>query len=136
MPASQSKEPHYQITYKLHLPIDPPWRKENRNIHRVSVGHEPEKVWVAAVYDLLQMLGFGRDEKMLGGLLLNLINSFPEQMRGAIAYGIIDGQGLQLTAEGDEVKASIETLFDSLPVGGQTRRASGLIIPGGETPDA
>lgn len=122
---------HYQIDYKVHLPVDKPYRTENRSLHRISTADAPEKLWVRTLVDLTELLGFGHNTNMLIGLLLNLINPWPDDVRAAIAMGIVEGGGMTLVRQGDELEGQLHPKFDSLPVNGEKRTQSGLILPGG-----
>ena len=128
---AEPKTPHYQVKYDLHLPVDPPWREFNRNKHRIAVAHTPDKLFVAAMGDLLQMLDLPNEPQMIAGLLLNMINSFPDEARQAISDGISQGMGLTLVVEKGKIAGHISKLYDSLAVDGLKQTKSGLVIPEG-----
>ena len=120
--------PYYQLSYKLHLPKDPPWRDENRNIHRRWPAQKPDDLWQTALVDISEMLGFKGDDNLVAGLLLNVINKLPDDLRAAIAGGIVNGLGLNISkGRGTKrLNAKVVPLFKPLVA---KEPESGLVIP-------
>src|SRR3990167_3247301 len=126
---ARTSTPHYQVVIDIHLPADPPWRKEYRNLKLTAIADKPEDMWRQVVVSMTEMLGFPRAPNFICGLILDVVNHLPDDVRAAIAHGIIDGNGLTLVTDGKTVEASLDRKFDSLTLGGEKRTPSGIIIP-------
>lgn len=123
----------YQVDLKVHMGKDKRWgREENRNVRRTLQSRQPEvlveDVWKAMV-EILTMT----DDNFILGLLLNLINKFPDEIRQRIVAGIVNGIGMKILPEEGRLAVGFGQLFATLALNqeGEKRTASGIILPGG-----
>lgn len=127
-----TRGPHYRVDYKLHLPKHEGWRPENRTYRRIIESDNPEGLFYSFLHELILTLGFGTNEQLWAGLMMNLINSKSDELRTAIASGIIEGMGLELTPDAGELIGSFVQRFTNLPIDREKQTPSGLILPSGE----
>ena len=125
---------NYKLSYKLHLPTDKPWRETPEDVKREVKANDPLALWRSVIIEVTNQLQLSHDIGFFVGLMCNLINPFPADVRAAIVKGVNAGFGLNLIAEGDEIVGSLDPTFDPLPTISPTgqrekRTASGLIIP-------
>lgn len=123
--------PHYQVDYKVHLPADEPWRKNAENKNRKAIAHNPVDLWRVVCQDMMELLIEGDPNTALG-LILELINNMPEELRVTLADSIQKGLGLVITKGKDQMIAAIIPKYAALPektAEGMTKRKSGLIVP-------
>ncbi len=135
--------PLYQADIKLHLGADLVWKRpENRNKHVVYQARGPDAIWEAVVGGLLVELGMAEDRFVLG-LLLNIINRWPDEQRIQAMMGILEGWGLTLERDvlarevialvGEKRNTEGGLVFGPLmkPTEGGLELPSGLVIPTG-----
>ena len=136
-------KPVYRAELKLTLPADPPWRDTARSFPKLLIdAAEPDQLWQSVMRAVLVRLGFTQ-ANLLVGVLLNLINSFPDEIRESITFGIIQGMGLVLAKEegADQIVAKFEEVWAPLNTihleqreaastpGDAEVRPSGLVVP-------
>ena len=120
----------YTVTVKGHFAAHKPWREIGRTYTHTMAASEPDVIWQALMRDLMQMLGFGSDDRLIVGLILNMVNSFPDHFRESLTLGIIEGLGLVLIPdEKGETVAELKPLFVSLAKEGPRHTPGGLILP-------
>lgn len=118
----------YQLKLTASLPRDLPFRDERKELKREVLADDPQELWQNAIREVTQMLGFGFDANLLIGLLLNMINSMPTEVREAVVAGIVQGNGLTLENDNGTIVVDMGVKFDPLSLE-PNRRPSGLIIP-------
>lgn len=120
----------YQFKYTASIPNDPPFRPKVTKGE--ALADDLNDLWQQSVEAVTTSLGFAGDANLRLGLLLNMINRWPESMRAAMISGIARGIGMTLERDGDgmDVVVDMSPKFDSLSLEGQRQRPSGLIVPG------
>lgn len=120
--------PLYQTVVDYHLPKDHLWgRPETVNPFPHTIqARSPDALWQSIMRDSLMTLGF-TDDNFIVGLLVNLVNTFPDVVREATAAGIIGGLGLTFQRKDGELVAEMSQQFTTL----DGERPSGLVVPEG-----
>ena len=119
----------YRADVDFHLPADPGWRELPQHLKNVCEAGEPEGLVQELLKTVIRRLNLSGDVVFVG-VLLNIINQFPDNVRETIALGIVEGVGLSLAVKPTGVEGTMHQRFSSLPVKGEKRTASGLIVPG------
>lgn len=133
---------NYKTTLKFHLPNDPPWRDKPVDKTDIVKADNPEELWRKVIVALTNHLGMSQDLNLFTGILLNLINPFPEEFRQGIVDGIRNGYGLTIEKdpESDRLKGVVKNDFPTLTPAATVpgadaedanviRRPSGLVVP-------
>jgi len=126
---SCQRDPLFKLTANLHCPGDV-WVQKHED-HPIRAEAKSRTGLVsAALGELMHSMGWD-DPRMLVGLLADFVNRFPDDMRAAIAAAIIQGLGVAVKREGENLEVDMAPVANSLGNANQERRTpSGLILPG------
>ncbi len=128
--------PHYQARVRLHLPADPGWRQMARGKDLQLLAMNPQDLFTEVIKAVIRSLCEGMEEKdanaMTFGLLLNLVQAFPLEVRQSLVAAIREGLMLVtlLDADGNlvvDLSREVDAFNEET---GERRTASGIIIPG------
>ncbi len=89
-------------------------------------------LWAAMLKDGLINMGYTGSAftPFQLGFFLTAMNSLPEDVRRALAHGILRGLGPVVTEEEEGIRFELKQLYD--PLVGERETPSGLILPGNE----
>lgn len=126
---SCTRDLQFKLRGNLHLPGDI-WNPKHTDRPLQADASSRTGLMTAVLGALVGALGW-TDGKMIVALLVDWINSFPNEAREAIATGIVEGQGIVVKREGDKILVGMDQNFQPLTKAeGENRTPSGLIIPG------
>lgn len=134
--------PNYKLTHRLYLPTDPPWRDAPESKTDELKAESPDGLWKIAIKSLTSRLSMDKDVNFFIGLILNLVNPFPLEVRHAIVNGVIAGLGFKVDRDEDNMLVGgyydiypplpapePEPVIDTGVPEDMVRTESGLIIP-------
>ena len=125
---SCQNDPLFKMTANLHLPSDV-WVQKHTDVPISAEAESRTSLVSVALGELMQGLGW-TDAGMLVGLLTDFVNRFPDDMRTAIAGGIIQGLGMAIRRNESDIEVNMDQQYNSLvPQTGEKRTPSGLILP-------
>ena len=127
---SCKNDPLFKLTANLHCPGDV-WVQKHED-HPIRAEAKSRTGLVsAALGELMHSMGWD-DPRMLVGLLADFVNRFPDDMRAAIAAAIIQGLGVAVKRDGENLEVDMKQHYNALAGdSGERRTPGGLILPGG-----
>lgn len=129
----------YTLSLVASLPKDRLWGREKTETEsRFLSEAQPDVLFQKALGTLFEITGF-TDNRMVLGLLLNMINILPAEYRLSLADGIIHGAGLQFEFDEGKMVLAFDQYFtdienhdeEEVTPGGLIVPKSGLILPDG-----
>ena len=138
MPNSDRKRlqvmPHYRFTGRVLLPADPGWRDMARQKDILVMDKAPDALFGGVVRNLIntimENLSVDDANALTFGLILNLIQGFPVEIRQAFAQSIMDGSVMTLMLKEGQIIGDLSPAVDAFNLeAGERRTPSGLILP-------
>jgi len=129
---SCTRDTMFKMVASFHCPPDL-WNPKHTDLPVQAIAPTRTGLLVVALREILRGLGW-EDGPILAGLLVDFTNHFPDDMRAAIASGIIDGLGLTVkkNEEDGTVEVDMPQLYNALAKqSGERRTPGGIILPGG-----
>ena len=140
MPNTERKRPKinmpgYRFTGKVHLPADPGWRDIARQKDVLVIDNAPDALFGGVMRQLIntimENLSIDDSNALTFGLILNLIQGFPVEIRQAFVQAIMDGSVMTLLLKEGQIIGDLSPAVDAFNLGtGERRAPSGLILPG------
>ena len=134
-PAGKGQSPVYQFRGDVYMPVDPGWRSVPTIRPLIVMGATPESFFnhtLKSVISALTMTMSDADSNTIGfGMLLNLIQSYPIELRQALTNSIVEGLVMHMViAEDGAIEASLDHEVDAFDTAtGAIKTASGLVLP-------
>ena len=126
---SCQRDPLFKLIASLHCPPDV-WSPKHEDRPIQATAKTRTGLVSAVLGELMHSMGWD-DPKMVVGLLIDFVNHFPDDMRAAIAAGVIQGLGMAVKRDGENLEVDMRQHYNALAGdSGEKRTPSGLIILG------
>ena len=106
----------YRYTGKVHLPADPGWRQFARERPITILASSPDGLFQSLIQQAVSscMEGLSPDDAstMTFGLLLNLVQGFPMEIRQALVEGVAAGMAMTMFVRKNEETGQDEIIAD------------------------
>jgi len=127
---SSSKNGHRLKYPRITAQVFSPRNVVHKTIHGkvVAEGNTDWSAWGALIKKTLRLMGYGKTPFVVG-FFLDAINQWPDDIRLLIAHGILNGLGLEVKEEGEELVVSNVPRYSVLDPNAPRKTDSGLWTP-------
>ena len=128
---SNSKNGHRDLKYpRITAQVFSPSNVVHKTIHGrvVAEGETDWESWSNLIKKTRRLMGYGQTPFVVG-FFLDAINQWPDEIRLLISHGILNGLGLEVKEEGDEIVVTNVPRYSVLNPQAPKKTEGGIYLP-------